>query len=158
MSRKQYSLSKQLMVAAALALGASGVALADDSSMSLFHGDSYAYFNGGQVFPNGKPVLDYAPSTYRPTPPQDPLTFQQQHFPFKLAVDNAPSTYRATPPKDALTYEQTHFPYANLGVSDAPSTNRPSYPEDALTYKQTHFPFATLSVSDASASSKSPAR
>ena len=129
MSRKQYSLSKQLMVASALALGASGVALADASSMSLFHGDSYAYFNGGQNFPNGKPVLD-----------------------------NAPSTYRATPPKDALTYEQTHFPYANLGVSDAPSTNRPSYPEDALTYKQTHFPFATLSVSDASASSKSPAR
>jgi hypothetical protein len=45
MSRKQYSLSKQLAVAAALALGASGVALADDSSMSRFGGDSYAYFN-----------------------------------------------------------------------------------------------------------------
>ena len=45
MSRKQHSLSKQLVVAAALALGASGVALADDSSMSRFGGDSYAYFN-----------------------------------------------------------------------------------------------------------------
>jgi hypothetical protein len=45
MSRKQYSLSKQLVVAAALALGASGVALADNSSMSRFGGDSYAYFN-----------------------------------------------------------------------------------------------------------------
>jgi hypothetical protein len=45
MSRKQYSLSKQLAVAAALALGASGVALADDNSMSRFGGDSYAYFN-----------------------------------------------------------------------------------------------------------------
>ena len=45
MSRKQYSLSKQLVVAAALALGTSGVALADDSSMSRFGGDSYAYFN-----------------------------------------------------------------------------------------------------------------
>jgi hypothetical protein len=44
MSRKQYSLSKQL-AAAALALGASGLALADDSSMSRFGGDSYAYFN-----------------------------------------------------------------------------------------------------------------
>ena len=45
MSRKQYSLTKQLVVATALALGASGVALADDSSMSRFGGDSYAYFN-----------------------------------------------------------------------------------------------------------------
>ena len=45
MSRKQYSLSKQFVVAAALALGASSIALADDSSMSRIGGDSYAYFN-----------------------------------------------------------------------------------------------------------------
>ena len=45
MSHKPYSMSKQLVVAAALALGASGVALADDNSMSRFGGDSYAYFN-----------------------------------------------------------------------------------------------------------------
>jgi hypothetical protein len=45
MSHKPYSLSKQLVVATALALGTSGVALADDSSMSRFGGDSYAYFN-----------------------------------------------------------------------------------------------------------------
>jgi hypothetical protein len=45
MSRKTYSLNKQLLVATALAIGASGVALADDSSMSRFGGDSYAYFN-----------------------------------------------------------------------------------------------------------------
>ena len=45
MHRKPYSLSKQLVVATALALGASGVALADGSSMSRFGGDSYTYFN-----------------------------------------------------------------------------------------------------------------
>ena len=45
MSRKLYSLSKQFAVAASLALGASGVAFADGSSMSRFGGDSYAYFN-----------------------------------------------------------------------------------------------------------------
>jgi hypothetical protein len=45
MSRTQHSLSRQLVVAAAFALGASGVALADGSSMSRFGGDSYAYFN-----------------------------------------------------------------------------------------------------------------
>ena len=45
MSRKLYSLTKQVVIATALALGASSVALADDSSMSRFGGDSYAYFN-----------------------------------------------------------------------------------------------------------------
>jgi hypothetical protein len=45
MSRKPYSLSKQLVMATALTLGASSVALADDSSMSRFGGDSYVYFN-----------------------------------------------------------------------------------------------------------------
>lgn len=101
MSRKN-PLSKQLVVIAALALGTSSAALADDNSMSMWTGDSYAYFNGGQNFPYGKPVLDNAPSTWRATPPQDPLSFQQQHFPFKLAVDNAPSTFRASHPHDGL--------------------------------------------------------
>jgi hypothetical protein len=46
MSSKLPSLSKQLVIATALVLGASGAALADDSSMSRFGGDSYQYFNG----------------------------------------------------------------------------------------------------------------
>jgi len=45
MSCKQYSVTKRLVAATALALGASSVALADDSSMSRFGGESYAYFN-----------------------------------------------------------------------------------------------------------------
>jgi hypothetical protein len=45
MSRKPYSMSKQLVVVTALALGASSVVLADDSSMSRIGGDSYTYFN-----------------------------------------------------------------------------------------------------------------
>ena len=49
MFRKQYSLSQRLVAAMALALGASGVALADDNSMSRFGGDSYAYFNRPMV-------------------------------------------------------------------------------------------------------------
>jgi hypothetical protein len=47
MFRKPYLLSKQLVVTTALVLGASSVALADDSSMNPFIGDSYRYFNGG---------------------------------------------------------------------------------------------------------------
>ena len=47
MSRKPYSLSKQLVVTTVLALSSSSIALADDSSMNPFTGDSYRYFNGG---------------------------------------------------------------------------------------------------------------
>jgi hypothetical protein len=65
MSRKPYSLSKQLAVAMALALGTSGVALADDSSMNPFTGDSYKYFNGanlGQPGQFNRPVFSAAPA------------------------------------------------------------------------------------------------
>ena len=65
MFRKPYSLSKQLVVATALALGASGVALADDSSMNPFTGDSYKYFNGHNLAdpgPFNRPVFSKAPA------------------------------------------------------------------------------------------------
>jgi len=56
MFRKPTSLSKQLVIATALALGASGVALADDSSMNPFTGDSYRYFNAGHALGDPGPV------------------------------------------------------------------------------------------------------
>jgi hypothetical protein len=66
MFRKPYSLSKQLVVATALALGASGVALADDSSMNPFTGDSYKYFNGGHTLGDpgqfNRPVASNVPA------------------------------------------------------------------------------------------------
>ena len=65
MSRKPYSLSKQLVVAATLAIGASSVALADDSSMSPFIGDSYRYFNGynlGEPGQFNRPAFSRAPA------------------------------------------------------------------------------------------------
>jgi len=65
-SRKPYSLSKQLVVATALALGASSVALADDSSMNPFTGDSYKYFNGGHTLGElgrfNRPVFSNVPA------------------------------------------------------------------------------------------------
>jgi hypothetical protein len=51
------SMMKSMVVAAALAAGVSGIARADDSSVSRFGGDSYAYFNNG--------VVDKAPSAWR---------------------------------------------------------------------------------------------
>jgi len=50
MSRSKHYISKSLAVAAILGLSAYGVAFADDSSMSMWTGDSYAFFNN----------LDYA--------------------------------------------------------------------------------------------------
>ena len=61
MSCKPHSLSKQLVVATALALGASGVALADDSSMNPFTGESYKYFNGNAARFN-RPVFSNVPA------------------------------------------------------------------------------------------------
>jgi hypothetical protein len=45
MFRKHLHSSVQLVAVATLALGASGAAFADDNSMSVLTGDSYAYFN-----------------------------------------------------------------------------------------------------------------
>jgi hypothetical protein len=45
---RQYLLTRRLVTATALALGVSGVALADDSSMNPFTGESFVYFHGGQ--------------------------------------------------------------------------------------------------------------
>lgn len=52
MSRKQYSLSKRLVIATALAFGVSGIALADDSSMNPFTGDFYRELHAGQNLGN----------------------------------------------------------------------------------------------------------
>ena len=66
MSRKLYSLSKQLVVATTLAFGASSVALADDSSMNPFTGESYKYFNGGHTLGEStrfnRPVFSAVPA------------------------------------------------------------------------------------------------
>jgi len=51
MSRPNHSRSKQLVVASALAFGASGIALADDSSINPFIGDTHAS-HGGQNLGN----------------------------------------------------------------------------------------------------------
>lgn len=45
MSHNKYAVSTSLLIAAALAVGTSNLAFADDSSMRRFGGDSYAYFN-----------------------------------------------------------------------------------------------------------------
>ena len=74
MSRKPYSLSKQLVVTTVLALSSSSIALADDSSMNPFTGDSYRYFNGGHNL--GQPGQVNRPAYSRA--PADP-TWRRSH-------------------------------------------------------------------------------
>ena len=68
MCRKPHSLIRQWVVATLFALGGPSIALADDSSMNPFIGDSYRYFNGGRN------VGDPAPSNWTAlgTAPADP--------------------------------------------------------------------------------------
>ena|SRR6266404_8951989 len=52
MSHPNLSLRKKLVVALALAFGATAVAFRDDGRMSPLTGDSHAYFHGGQNLGN----------------------------------------------------------------------------------------------------------
>ena len=52
MFRKHYPLATRIAIATALAIGASGAALADDSSMNPFSGDFYRDLHGGQNLGN----------------------------------------------------------------------------------------------------------
>ena len=76
MFRKHLHSRVQLVAVATLALGASGAAFGDDSSMSVLTGDSYAYFNnldyhlGGFNTPRS-PQLK-APDSVATTPKREP--------------------------------------------------------------------------------------
>jgi hypothetical protein len=52
MFHKHYSLGARIAIATALAIGTSGVALADDSNMNPFTGDFYRELHGGQNLGN----------------------------------------------------------------------------------------------------------
>ena len=66
---KRISMIKSIALVAALVAGVSGMARADDNSMNPFTGDSYAYFNGGDLPQHGKPTFDKAPSAWRQSNP-----------------------------------------------------------------------------------------
>lgn len=68
MFRKHLNRTMQLVAVATLAIGTSGVAFADDGSMSRLTGDSYAYFNNLEFSP-GKFNVKRAPQAT----PQEPV-------------------------------------------------------------------------------------
>jgi len=87
MSRKQYSTRKQVLVAAALALGTSGITLADDSVMNPYVADSHAYLSSGNPLQGDRPVISKSRLTFRQTNPHG-LSFNEY---MALAEPNAPA-------------------------------------------------------------------
>jgi hypothetical protein len=71
--KSRFSMLKSIVVAVALVAGVSGIARADDGSMSRLTGDSYAYFNGG---PDGNPVFNNAPSAWRRNNHEEQITMR----------------------------------------------------------------------------------
>ena len=99
------SMMKSMVVAVALAAGISGVARADDSSMNPFTGDSYAYFNNGDLPRGDKPVFDKSASTWRQTNPKGvPERQLESESSEALAAD----FQRPTFDKSRSTWRQAH--------------------------------------------------
>src|SRR6266478_2023025 len=99
MNRK-FSMLKSMAFATALLAGISGIARADDNSMTRFGGDGYAYFH------ESKPIVDKTPSEWRQANPHG-LTFRQEQAlsdesqVYQLqqpVIDRTPSTFRQTNP------------------------------------------------------------
>ena len=84
MFRKQYSLGTGVAIAAALAIGTSGVALADDSSMNPFTGDFYRQLHGDQNLGNSnlaRTTRTFATgATVQCTNPDAQKVSQVEHF------------------------------------------------------------------------------
>src|SRR5438132_11745633 len=70
--KSKWSVTKSVMVAVALVAGVAGVARADDSSMSRFGGDSYAYFH------EDNPIANKTRSEFRKEDPHGLAESQYQ--------------------------------------------------------------------------------
>src|SRR6266481_6054705 len=100
------SMLKSIALTAALVAGVSGMARADDSSMNPFIGDSYAYFNGGDLPKISNPVYDNSPSAWRQSNPnglserqfQSLVTFAPMVYKPAPVLDYAPSAWRQSHP------------------------------------------------------------
>jgi hypothetical protein len=100
------SMMKSIVVAVALAAGVSGIARADDSSMNPFTGDSYAYFNNGDLPRGDKPVFDKSASTWRRA---DPKGVPEQQLEAESSEALANDFQQPTFDKGPSTWRQTHL-------------------------------------------------
>jgi len=132
--KSKFSLVKSIALTAALVAGVSGMARADDNSMTRLGGDSYAYFNSAPV--------DKAPSTWHQANPNGVSESQLQAlsseglgYDFqRFAFDKAPSAWRQANPNgvsehdlEALTSEAPAWNSSNQPAANAfASTNEPA--------------------------------
>jgi hypothetical protein len=65
MTGNMHRTTKKVVLAVALAAGFVGLARAEDSSMNPFIGDSYSYFNGGDLPQQSNRAYDNSPSAWR---------------------------------------------------------------------------------------------
>jgi len=107
MAGKVQPLMKRLVLAAALAAGASGAAHADDSSMNPFTGESYSAFNSSNDrSQNVNPSLNAAPSAWRQQNPDGVSErFLQSNSAWGLAWKDAPVLTQAS---SDPSFKQTH--------------------------------------------------
>jgi hypothetical protein len=132
MFRKQHFLSQRIAMAAALALGASGVALADDSSMSRLGGDSYAYFNSQPVAGNAATVAAWRQNHPNGLTPQelqalsssDLSAFVAQVNPQLFAAAAADPTWRSSHPNGLTERELQALSSSSLALWQVPSSSK----------------------------------
>ena len=165
MSHK-FSMVKRIAVTTALVAGVAGVAYADDNSMNPYNGDSYAYFNGGNLPQGGKPVIATAPSTFRETNPHglpfssyaalsSPIAPEWQPAP---VLDRTASTFHRDNPHGlpfstyaALSSVGPEYPspdqaaFNNVATNEAPVMSAPREPLGTRLARFFHFPHAEQS-------------
>ena len=145
------SMLKVMVVAAALVAGVSGVARADDSSMNPFTGDSYAYFNGGNLgHITNPPVFASGPSAWRQSNPNgltnrdfaalgSEATANRLNPPV-ISVAAADPTWRVTHPNGLTNAEFAALGSEEIAARPAPqqattalaSTTAPVYAHNAV--------------------------
>jgi hypothetical protein len=145
--KSKSSMLKVMVVAAALAAGVSGIARADDSSMSPFTGDSYAYFNGGNLgHVTTPPVFARGPSAWRQSNPNgltnrdfaalgSEATANRLSPPPVISMAAADPTFRSTHPNGLTNAEFAALGSEEIAARQAPhqatsalaSTNAPVY-------------------------------
>ena len=115
-----------LSLAVALVAGVAGVARADDSSMSRFGGDGYAYFH------EDKPVVSYAPSEFRNEDPHGLTESQYQtlssegpEWQPRASIDRTVPSFRKIDPH-GLSISQYQGLSSNDSMWQVPGTSQTS--------------------------------
>ena len=119
------SMVKSTVAAVALAAGISGIAHADDSSMNPFIGDSYAYFNGGNLgHPTNPPVFAKRPSAWRQA---NPSGLSERRFQALSSEALASDFQRRTFDNQPSSFAQSHPHGLSERVLQALSSEGPAW-------------------------------